>query len=82
MKNKIFRWLVIPFMLLTLGATNSSRYKNPSTEEMKQEKTYVISTCVHTMGKDIWVFETKMNAKTGKIISRKQVHSKKYKNIK
>ena len=49
---------------------------------MKEEKEYQISTCVHTMGKDIWIFETKMNKKTGKIISRKQVHSRKYKNIK
>ena len=80
--KKIFLWLVIPFMLLTLGATNSSRYKTPSTEDMKEEKEYQISTCVHTMGKDIWIFETKMNKKTGKIISRKQVHSRKYKNIK
>ena len=81
MKNKYYLLIIIVLAFFTLGATNN-RYKNPSTEEMKQEKTYVISTCVHTMGKDIWVFETKMNAKTGKIISRKQVHSKKYKNIK
>ena len=66
-------------LILIIGAT---QHKNPSTEDMKQEPKYVISTCVHTMGKDIWVFETKMNAKTGKIISRKQVHSKKYRNIK
>ncbi len=77
--NKIMKWLIIPFMLLTLGATN---YKNPSTEDMKDEKEYQISTCVHTMGKDIWIFETKMDKRTGKIISRKQVHSRKYKNIK
>ena len=78
--KKTMKWLVMPIMLLTLGATSSHR--NQSTDEMKREKEFVISTCVHQMGKDIWVFETKMNKNTGKIISRKQVHSKKYKNVK
>ena len=65
-------------LFVLIGATN---HKNPSTEDLKNTE-YVISTCVHQMGKDIWVFETNMNKKTGKIISRKQVHSKKYRNVK
>ena len=73
MRNKIFL-LLIPLLILTLGAT--------STEEINQEKHYVISTCAYKMGKDTWIFETKMNSRTGKIISRKQIHSKKYRNIK
>ena len=80
MKNKLFLCLIIPFMLLTLGAT--SRHKTPSTEDMKQEKEYRISTSVHQINGAVWVFETKYDVHTGKILSRKQVHSKKYRNIK
>ena len=47
-----------------------------------EEKEYQISTCVYQINGSIWVFETKINKKTGKVVSRKQVHSKKYKNIK
>ena len=82
MKNKLFLWLIIPFMLLTLGATNNSRYKTPSTDDMKEEKEYRISTSVHQINGAVWVFETKYDIHTGKILSRKQVHSKKYRNIK
>lgn len=67
----------LSFFIL-IGATN---HRNQPTDEIKNVE-YQISTCVHTMGKDIWVFETKMNKKTGKIVSRKQVHSKKYRNVK
>ena len=81
MKNKLFLWLVIPFMILTLGATPGSRHRNQSTEEIKDVE-YQISTCVYQINSSIWIFETKINKKTGKVVSRKQVHSKKYKNIK
>jgi hypothetical protein len=78
--NKTMKLLVIPFMLLTLGATTNG-HRNPP-DKNTEKRNITISTCVHQMGKDIWVFETKMDTKTGKIISRKQVHSKKYRNLK
>ena len=79
MKNKLFLWLIIPFMLLTLGAT--SRHQNSRSNDM-DDKEYRISTSVHQINGAVWVFETKYDVNTGKIISRKQVHSKKYRNIK
>tara|TARA_B100001123_G_C14941797_1_gene880002 strand:- start:14 stop:256 length:243 start_codon:yes stop_codon:yes gene_type:complete len=80
MKNKYYLLIIIVLAFFTLGATND-RYKNPSTKEM-EEKEYQISTCVYQINSSIWIFETKINKKTGKVVSRKQVHSKKYKNIK
>ena len=78
MKNKLFLWLIIPFMLLTLGATS----RHQTTDEMNKGKEYRISTSVHQINGAVWVFETKYDIHTGKILSRKQVHSKKYRNIK
>ena len=43
MKNKLFLWLIIPFMLLTLGATS----RHQTTDEMNKGKEYRISTSVH-----------------------------------
>ena len=79
MKNSYKVFIVGLFLIFTLGNT---KFKTPSTEQMKQIG-YQISTCVYQDKKgSIWVFETIMNKKTGQIVSRKQVHSKKYKNIK
>ena len=75
--------IIIGFLLLfTLGATSSTRYKTPSTDDLDRKVEYRISTSVHEMKGAIWVFETKYDITTGNIISRKQVHSKKYGNIK
>tara|TARA_Y100001963_G_C6559524_1_gene343644 strand:- start:398 stop:637 length:240 start_codon:yes stop_codon:yes gene_type:complete len=66
-------------LILLIGATN---YKNPSTREMENTE-YQISTCAYQdKGGNIWVFETMINKTNGRLEYRKQVHSKKYKNIK
>ena len=69
-------------LFLLIGATNYQNYKTPSTNEMKN-KEYQISTCAYQdKSGTIWVFETLINKTNGKLEYRKQVHSKKYKNIK
>ena len=69
-------------LFLLIGATNYQNYKTPSTNEMKS-KEYQISTCAYQDNKGtIWVFETMINKTNGKLEYRKQVHNKKYKNIK
>ena len=66
-------------LFVVIGATN---YKNPSTVEMRNTE-YQISTCAYQdKSGNIWVFETMINKTNGKLEYRKQVHSKKYKNIK
>ena len=81
MKNKYYLLIIIVLAFFTLGATND-RYKNQSTDEMNKGNEYRISTSVHQINGAVWVFETKYDVNSGKIISRKQVHSKKYRNIK
>tara|TARA_Y100001963_G_scaffold158825_1_gene259877 strand:- start:2018 stop:2251 length:234 start_codon:yes stop_codon:yes gene_type:complete len=76
MHKKVFKlvWpLLIMFVLLlfSIGATTND----------VQPKQYRITTDVHTINGKIWVFETKYNIYTGKVISRKQVKSTKYRNI-
>tara|TARA_R100000458_G_C8172707_1_gene172587 strand:- start:525 stop:749 length:225 start_codon:yes stop_codon:yes gene_type:complete len=74
MKNKYYMLIgIVLISFLLLGTTGPS-------ESVPKE--YRISTDVHTINGKIWIFETKYNVHSGKIISRKQVSSKKYRNIK
>ena len=74
MKNKYYMLIgIVLISFLLLGTTR------PSESEPKE---YRISTSVHQINSSVWVFETKYDVNSGKIISRKQVHSKKYRNIK
>ena len=74
MKNKYYMLIgIVLISFLLLGTTR------PSESEPKE---YRISTATHQLNGAIWVFETKYDVHSGKIISRKQVHSKKYRNIK
>ena len=63
---------IVLISFLLLGTTGPS-------ESVPKE--YRISTDVHTINGKIWVFETKYNVHTGKVKSRRQVKSTKYKNI-
>jgi hypothetical protein len=72
MKNKYYLLIIVVLVFFTLGATTGT----------KDFKEYRISTSTHQMNGQVWVFETKYNVLTGNIISRKQVHSKKYRNVK
>ena len=74
MKNKYYMLIgIVLISFLLLGTTR------PGESEPKE---YRISTSVHQINSSVWVFETKYDINSGKIISRKQVHSKKYRNIK
>ena len=74
MKNKYYMLIgIVLISFLLLGTTR------PGESEPKE---YRISTSIHQVNGAIWVFETKYDVNSGKIISRKQVHSKKYRNIK
>ena len=72
LKDLIWPMLVIFIVLMSIGATSNDL----------QPKQYRIATDVHTINGKVWVFETKYNVHSGKISSRKQVSSKKYRNIK
>ena len=72
MKNKYYLLIIVVLAFFTLGATTGS----------KDFKEYRISTSIHQVNGQVWVFETKYNILTGNIVSRKQVHSKKYRNVK
>ena len=75
MKNRYKMLFMCILLFFTIGAT-----KNP--DPPKVVGTYQISTSTYVDRKGtLWVFETIINTKTGKIKSRKQVHSRKYKNI-
>ena len=77
MKNKYKILFMCILLFCTLGATRNTE------PPVNKEGTYQISTSTYMDKKGtLWVFETIINTKTGKIKSRKQVHSKKYKNIK
>ena len=72
-KDLIWPLLIVFIVLISIGATVPN-------EPIPKE--YRISTTSHTINGKIWVFETKYNVHTGKVTSRKQVKSTKYKNIK
>ena len=74
MKNKYFIAIAFILIFFTMGATTSS--------SIHSVKEYRISTSVHQMNGVVWIFETKYNISSGDIVSRKQVHSKKYRNVK
>ena len=76
MKNKYYLLIIVVLAFFTMGNTRASRH----TENLERE--YRISTSVHQINGAVWVFETKYDIHSGDIISRKQVHSKKYRNIK
>ena len=73
MKNKYYMLIgIVLVSFLLLGTTRPS----------DEPKEYRISTSIHQVNGAIWVFETKYDVHSGKILSRKQVHSKKYRNVK
>ena len=74
MKNKYY--MLIGIVLISFLLLGTTRQGEPTPRE------YRISTAVHQINGAVWVFETKYDINSGKILSRKQVHSKKYKNIK
>ena len=77
MKNKYYMLIGIVLISFLLLGTTRPGHKGSDTE-----KEYRISTSVHQINNSVWVFETKYDIHSGDIISRKQVHSKKYRNIK
>ena len=77
MKNKYYMLIGIVLISFLLLGTTRPGHKGSDTE-----KEYRISTSVHQINSSVWVFETKYDIHSGDIISRKQVHSKKYRNIK
>ena len=73
---------VVLCMVILLGATNFNHPKNKKSKS-EEKKEYQISTCAYQdRTGTIWVFETLIDKNTGKLEYRKQVHSKKYKNVK
>ena len=73
MKNKYYLLIMIVVGIFLLGATKPG---------ITTPKEYRISTSIHQLNGVVWVFETKYDINSGNIISRKQVHSKKYRNVK
>ena len=77
MKNKYY--MLIGIVLISFLLLGTTRPGHKSTETKRE---YRISTSVHQINGAVWVFETKYNIHSGDIVSRKQVHSKKYRNVK
>ena len=76
--------LIVGLTAITLfGATATPARQWATKKESPKKTEYQISTCAYQdESGNIWVFETMINKTNGNLEYRKQVHSKKYKNIK